>query len=67
MDRSKIERYLAGQAVENINLPSGEDYFLRYFKFVHHDNKQAEEKRLYGIMVDLFKMEYRHYFDDTNE
>lgn len=64
-DRSSIERYLAGQAVENINLPDGQDYFLRYFRFVHHENQGAENPHLYGIMVDLFKNEYKEYFDDT--
>ena len=62
MESSKIERYLAGQAVEMINLPAGKDYFLRYFKYVHNRG-EPEESKLYGIMVDIFKNEFPDYFD----
>ena len=64
MTASRLEKHLAGQAVEHLNDEDGIDYFLRYFKFVHRELLPTEKKkdeRLYGVMVDLFKHEYPNY------
>ena len=65
MTLSRLEKHLAGQAVEHINDPEAIDYFLRYFKFVHREdrlNAKDHNARLYGVMVDLFKHEFPDYF-----
>ena len=62
MTLSKLEKHLAGQAVENLD---DINYFLRYFAFVHKEdriNAKDHDSRLYGVMVDLFKHEFPDYF-----
>ena len=66
MSASKLERHLAGQAVEHLTDSEGIDYFLRYFSFVHREDRLSandHDSRLYGVMVDLFKHEFPDYFD----
>ncbi len=65
MTASRLEKHLAGQAVEHLTEEDGIDYFMRYFKFVHRDttiNDIGKDERLYGVMVDLFKHEFPDYF-----
>ena len=61
MSLMTLEKHLAGQAVEHLD---DIDYFLRYFKFVHQEdrlNATDHDARLYGVMVDLFKHEFPNY------
>ena len=64
MTASKLEKHLAGQAVEHLSEPDGVDYFIRYFKFCQRENRlnaNDHNARLYGVMVDLFKHEFPEY------
>jgi len=66
MTASRLEKHLAGEAISHLSDEDNIDYFIRYFKFVHRENRINEkdhDARLYGRMVDTFKKEFPDYFE----